>query len=1165
MNTPLFMRKIDKYGYSLVSSGLITSFTAGPYPPSASESDQTGVILQFDVPTSTSSQTIRLFRGRTLLGALQSSEIDLENTQIMIDTGAPFGQTIEYHLEVFRYDDTPKYQYMTIGYTTPNVQPDNPTISNITKIKDESNDTSKSIELSWNYDPQSNPSKNPTHFLVEVKSGSSTIFNRKYDFYQYRYTYEKTISFNVDSSTTSVDVYVKSVRGSLNGSDSQSISINQFNLLPAPEISIDNLTTKFEYNEMEIPIFSYSFDITFSMPSGVGSIDYFHIVPTSSSVFSEPTDQTPTANSFTFTEDNIPITSFPNYIVKAVRGTSESPEAIKQFSISDIPNIVSDIDEARSIMQSFVEKQEKHNSVTDVSFNLPSSLGMPVLSVYYNGSSLKDWLNNQDDDKYVPYLRKSIEDFYKTDNGNIMWKKESDSVLNFITNRSKDSRPIVSHNVTNTNFNVTIDGKNLAAQRFKWTDNPTIGTNAIEKVQLYLAYVSGPGEDIFVDIYSDQTEDGEHYPETKLNSQTGRISGNTNSNPTFRTCEFDSPVEMTYNQDYWIVVWTSPSQTTYKWFGYSSNTILDDSPDYYECLTQKSTHRILILDRDNRELFQGMSYRQALITKMSAIDSNIVLDGELVESAPSLVTDYSTIESVDTFLNKLRPELDMEESSYDGPCIIFHTRPSRNVELGFIDGDTSLISSFVRVGSNQFMYGKTTNTTRLSDVSSKINSTPGYKSVVLSEQILDGGELSINFHGIKYITGDGETTIDINDINPNNYNVDEISIDIDTSSSENHRTYDGGYLVRTSKVAGRYLENTKIRLLPPYEQSPNVPWYPRIDSGRFSVYRNDSTGSNSNVHEYSVAEFPFQNWSEKRGIPYKDIWGETPAIIDNKTLRLNRYPISDIQDIHLLVNGVVWNSKIMDIDKQNGIILLDERLPASPNIQVDYVYKENSYVYPFININPSKHMNSSIRDKYVGIFITQMYNDIPDGTSDNNDFFTGSDDQTFFGRRRTIFHRVFDTADDLKNFANSSSNSFVYLLGYYYIIDGNIENVVIKDARTQGGGIKETLSSREAIEKNRGARGFYDIGYFDGEPFSESHVLIRLPEYLKEQMDEDKIKELATKYLSYGVMPIITFYKGTRIDLSNPNSTSVFPLPENIPNNQLVGYGVEYDTIYGIK
>jgi len=1156
------MRKIDKYGYTLVESGLITSFTASPYPPSASETNQTGVLLEFDIPTSTSRQTIRLFRGRTLIATMSSDDIDLSNTQIVIDIGAPFGQSLEYHLEVFKYDTDPTYQYMTIGYTTPSVAPVAPTISSVTTISDSSDSTTKTVELEWTYDPQSNPAKNPTHFLIEVKDGSNTLFSAKSDFFNYRYLYRRTVSLNIDSSSNSIDVEVSSVRGSLSATDTEAVSINQFNLLPTPTIVLSNLATKFEYNEMEIPLLSYSFDVTISMPSGVGSVDSFHIVPTASSVYFDPVDVTPTANSFSFSEDNISITTFPNYTVYAVVNDSKSPEVTKQFSIADIPNIADTLEEAREIMDAFVANQEETNKISTYSYGMPASLGMPVLSVYYNGSSIKDWVNNQTDEYKVPYLRQSVEQFDKTENDTLMWEEEENSVFNFIANRNYDSNPIVSYSNSTPNFEFEIGGSKLAAQRFTWTDDPESATNAIQSVQVYLAYVSGPGEDIFVDIYSDATEGGQHYPGTKLNSTTGIISGHTNAEAQFYTCTFETPVTVTYDTDYWIVVWADPSRTKYKWLGYTSETIFSSTPAYYSAASQISSNRLVVFDEDDRVKYQGKTYNQALAAKVVELDStNFSVNGDtgLLATGLDLFTKYDIVEDLDTFISRLCLELNIDDRSYSGPCIIFKSFPSTEVSVDFSDINTSLLSSFVRVGSTEFLYGRNTDTTRVSDVSSKINAAPGYKSYVLSDMILDGGELEINFGTVKYYDADGDSTIDLDDINPVDYDVDDISVGVDTTTTETHTTYDNGYIVRGSKVVGRYLENTKIHILPPYENSPDMPWYPRIDTGRFSIYRNDS------VFEYSIAEYPFQSWSETKGAPYKDVWGETPAILDSKTLRLNRSPIADMSDIHITVNGSVWNNNVFDVDKQNGIILLKSRLPSNPNIQVDYCYVENSYEYPFIDINPAKHRNSSIRNKYVGIFLTQMYNDIPSGETDNNDFFTGTDDKTYFGRRRTVFHRVFDTFDDIKSFADSSDNSFVYLLGYYYVTDGNIENVTIKDARRQGGGLSTDISSKEAIRKNRGARGFYDVGYFDGEPFSESHVIIRLPEYLKEQMDEDKIIELSKKYLAFGVMPIITFYKGTRIDVSNPDSSSIFPLPEQVPSNQLTGYGVEYGSIYGIK
>lgn len=1176
-STPLFLRRTDNDGYDFVETGLIAQFELDAYPPAAAVENQLGALIKFKTVASTSKQVARLFRNRSLIATVNSDQTDLTQEQLFVDAGAPFGQTSSYTLEVYQYDERPKYRFMSNGYTMPSLPPAAPVSLTSTTVVDSSADTTKSVELEFAYDPQANPARNPTHFLVSVTSGADTLHNLKVEFSPYRYTYKQLVTFNVTSSTTSVTLSVAAVRGALTTETTVNQAVNQFNLLPAPVITFSDVTTRFDSTEQQIPKPSYGFKVTITMPAGLDDVDSFEIIPTSSSKYFDKTTVTPTSNTFTWDEDNLPVLTFPSFVVVAIKDDARSPDTAAQFSLTDI---------SADILTSFLDNQEVLAKGADDFAPMPSVLGTPAMGLYYQGSTFAEWANALPTTPYVPYLRQSNEDFKLAEGSSVsnpivMWKQEDFSALFFRTTREYNPGTVVSYsNLNNQNWYVDIGPDNLAAQQFTWTDDPkkidgvTPEINRIKSIDIYMAYNSGPGEDLYFDIYDNYVQDGEDYPGDKISVEFGKLAGNTDSEPSWRTITFPTEVDVTFGTKYWIVAWASPTLTTYRWFGFESPTIPQEVPFEGKAASQLSNTRLKVFDRDTRLSHQGDSYRQAVIQAIDTADSAygdlVTVSGDQVTDAPALLTNSDFVRDIDSFLSKIQFELEMEQQSYSGPCILFEAFPSAEIQTGFVEGREELVTSRVRVGDLLFNYGRRTDITRVTDVAAKINTTNLYKAVVLCNTTLQGGELTSVFEPTAYVKAigdDPETTEAISEDNIYDYLAspagagDDVSFvigGVTGASTTTHIAYDGAYIVRMAKVMARYTENTKIRILPPYHASPDVSWYPRVNIGRFSVYRNDR------INEYAIAEYPFQNWSQRIGPPYRDVWSESSRVVDIRAIQLNRFPLYDVNHVHLIVNGEDWQQFISDVDVQNGVILLSKDLPDSPAISVDYIYHELSYEYPFVDLNPTKRFSQSLVGKYVGLFLAQVQKDEP--ATDNNLFFSDvTETQRYFGRRRTVFHRIFDSVDDLEAFANNSSNNLLFLLGYYNIGESDIRNTQIRDARRRGGGIIDNMTQEEAFQKHRGARGFYDIGYHDGEPFSECNVVIRIPQYLRERLDDERISELARKYLAYGVLPIITYYDGTHIDVSNPNSGVVFPLPDQIPAVQLLGYGVSYGEIYGLK
>ena len=99
----------------------------------------------------------------------------------------------------------------------------------------------------------------------------------------------------------------------------------------------------------------------------------------------------------------------------------------------------------------------------------------------------------------------------------------------------------------------------------------------------------------------------------------------------------------------------------------------------------------------------------------------------------------------------------------------------------------------------------------------------------------------------------------------------------------------------------------------------------------------------------------------------------------------------------------------------------------------------------------------------------------------------------------------------------------------------DIENAIVMDARRLGGGLKESLTQEE-IEKRVGfTSAFWDIGSFDGLAYYENGVtVIQLPESLLDTnggtFNEKQIENIVSKYIAFGVYPLIEFVKNETED-----------------------------------
>lgn len=324
----------------------------------------------------------------------------------------------------------------------------------------------------------------------------------------------------------------------------------------------------------------------------------------------------------------------------------------------------------------------------------------------------------------------------------------------------------------------------------------------------------------------------------------------------------------------------------------------------------------------------------------------------------------------------------------------------------------------------------------------------------------------------------------------------------DLTFNTGESTSDGGYIVRLKRHIVKYNEETRIRVLPPYQESSDFPWYARVNVGQFSK---DYQGGR---HVFGIPEYRKQVWSARYGYPYMTVGGEQPEFLDKRRIRVARKPIlwRDNNISMRIKNRDAFPGIIDDVDENNGIIYLNTDISDVNGIAVSYVYKQLDYVYKHINLNPAIDQNPAVVGSFVLFYV------IPEKSQPGN-----------ISRTRTVFHTISNTL--LGAIYSIPRLDFpITLLGAMQVRQTNtISDINLYDIRSRGGGIKED-KFEEAVEINRNANAIADLGWIDGVPYPGNSVIIcNLPSELKDTMSVEEIKQRALKHAALGTTMILEF------------------------------------------
>jgi hypothetical protein len=315
--------------------------------------------------------------------------------------------------------------------------------------------------------------------------------------------------------------------------------------------------------------------------------------------------------------------------------------------------------------------------------------------------------------------------------------------------------------------------------------------------------------------------------------------------------------------------------------------------------------------------------------------------------------------------------------------------------------------------------------------------------------------------------------------------------------------------------------------------------------------------------EYSLPEFDRQYFNGK---PIVTVENEEAEQIDEYTIKVKFTPICNYKPIR------IEGHTVKDVQSIKGIITLNEPITEyGKRIFATYSYIEEWITYrgyydgitPYdpgilnttfwhLDVNPSPH--HSITTTELGIpghlSLNPSFNiDNPSLTETEREGIIRVDKPTNLMMSRPIYVYIYPRSITLNGrkirnklgeesasttiFHTTMPNIFndplAISLGKVYIQpNSSLQDMIIIDTRTRGGGLSNTISKAIIDQINIESNYYWDIGNWDGQPYQENAVAyFRIPETLLVKhggrFTEDEVRENIKKYLALGVLPQIEF------------------------------------------
>jgi len=234
--------------------------------------------------------------------------------------------------------------------------------------------------------------------------------------------------------------------------------------------------------------------------------------------------------------------------------------------------------------------------------------------------------------------------------------------------------------------------------------------------------------------------------------------------------------------------------------------------------------------------------------------------------------------------------------------------------------------------------------------------------------------------------------------------------------------------------------------------------------------------------------------------------------------------------------------KIRDYDAQNGYIYLEEPVDFKNELYVNYYYEEDYLEYRgfydetvgefiHLDLNPSEGHYSTMpvvrTDSFTGITFTS-WELVPTAKLMNKEIYVYLlPYKDSFGNyeQHTVRHTY-----SLKEWQIvQKTNPAAMLLGILQLREHtNIHEAIVMDARSRGGGLKESIKDSEIKKRQPLSQNYWDMSTWDGTAYYKNGVLIiQVPKRVLQinggQFTEEAVQKIVKQHIAYGIYFIVEY------------------------------------------
>lgn len=351
-------------------------------------------------------------------------------------------------------------------------------------------------------------------------------------------------------------------------------------------------------------------------------------------------------------------------------------------------------------------------------------------------------------------------------------------------------------------------------------------------------------------------------------------------------------------------------------------------------------------------------------------------------------------------------------------------------------------------------------------------------------------------------------------------------------------------------------DHRQIKIVQPKESHVFDNWYARVQYGRFK--KKDIVNSVETNLYYYIPEYYNQSYSGIYGKPYVDIKDEKPVLLNRNTIKTQFSPLYVKQlDDRSIENILIRKTNIFDNTEEaltivswncsDGTVEVSETLNENDVISIDYTYEEQTYVYRgYIDEDSGVFINLDLNINKYHTYTYKNIDMITEGPTHalmNSTIYIymrpAAKTQIVLGQEQTVYE---NSSVLYHTFSESALSEDDILLGKIFLRHNTtMKNINVVDTRTKGGGVIREMSDSLRRELEPESDYYWDIGYFDGTPYSENGVVVvRLDSRtLKDyggKFTPQEVEAAVNKWVAFGVFAIIE-YVSTYSQDTTPNST----------------------------